>query len=50
LDDEKLNIIKNDYNPGLFFDREEEKNILSAAIEQTSVAIIITNIDGDIIF
>lgn len=50
MDGKRSNKDKTHYNAGFFFDSEEEKTILSAAIEQTSVAIIITDIDGDIIF
>lgn len=50
VNDKVSDLNKGHYNAGLFFDREEEKMILSAAIEQTSVAILITDIDGDIIY
>lgn len=50
MNDKVSNINKGYYNTSLFFDREEEKDILSAAIEQTSVAILITDVDGNIIY
>jgi diguanylate cyclase (GGDEF)-like protein/PAS domain S-box-containing protein len=48
--DKVSSINKGHQKTGILFDREEERMILATAIEQTSVAILITNIDGDIIY
>lgn len=48
MENYEKNISKNKSN--IFLDIEEEKEILSAAIDQSSVGIVMTDIEGDIIY
>ncbi|WMM24868.1 diguanylate cyclase [Tissierella sp. MB52-C2] len=42
--------MENKYKEKIYFDSEQERKILSTAIEQSSVVILITDIEGNIIY